>query len=99
MSWSFAAIGTPEKVKAALREAVQKYAPSTPDAPLSQSYIEFSEAEPHLAGLLDQCFNRQEGQNPPVVHMDANGSGSASGGNQLDRGITVSLKKLYGALV
>lgn len=99
MSWSFAAIGTPEKVKTALRQAVQNYAPAEGKSP-SQSYIEFSEAEPHLAGLLDQCFDRRSGQNPPVVHIDANGSGQADGGGtQMERSVSISIKKLYAPLL
>lgn len=98
MSWSFSAIGRPEFVKAALQKAVNNYAPSAGQNP-SQSYVEFSDAKPHLEGLLDQVFDARDGQPPVIVQIDASGSGSAAPDKQLERSISVSLKKLHGVLV
>lgn len=94
MSWSYQAVGTPEKVAADLDRAVSTYT--------DQSKIEFADAMPHLKGLLSQVFG-QPTDTAKIVKLKASGSGSArlvdGTQTQLNRVILVELETLYNSLV
>jgi len=66
MSWSFSAIGTPEKIVEALETESGRLT--------GESKVEFDAAKPHLAALLRE--NRSEGATPVVLNLSASGHGS-----------------------
>lgn len=87
MSWSFSAIGTPEKIAAALDEESGKLS--------GQSKVEFDDAMPHLQALLRQNFVAEgSGYTPPLVEFSASGSGSALTPRDPDGGLTGEVKQL-----
>ena len=98
MSWSYSAFGTPEKVRANLKESLAKYAPKEGSKP-SQSFIEFTAAAEHIDGLIGEIFDNRPGSQPPLVEVDASGSGSAQGDDQLDRNLSVSVKRVHKQLL
>jgi len=85
MSWSFSHKGKPAEITAALE---------TYGGGLSgQSKIEFDEARPHLAGLVNQNLENRPDREPPTLAVSAYGSGSAQGDQQLERSCTVKIER------
>jgi hypothetical protein len=91
MSWSFSAIGTPDKIAEAIEAESEKLA--------GQSKLEFDEAKPHLVGLVKQNFAKDPGYSPPVMNFSASGSGSARGDEQIHRSCSVKIESMYTKLL
>lgn len=87
MSWSITIIGKPENVAKALEEQSAKLT--------GQSKVEYDDALPHFAALVNQNF----GADPSLVRIIASGHGYASEGVQKQRQCTVTLECFYGTLV
>ena len=88
MSWSVTFIGKPEHVVSALDRRANEMEDG-------QSKIEYTDALPHIKGLVSQNF----GVNPPVVKVAASGHGYAREGKQESRQCAVSIELIYGELV
>ena len=83
MSWSVTFIGKPEHVVSALDRRANEMEDG-------QSKIEYTDALPHIKGLVSQNF----GVNPPIVKVAASGHGYERG-----RQCGVSIELIYGELV
>lgn len=94
MSWSFNAVGKPEKVIEDLRKKVSDYGEG-------QSRDEFEAAIPHLIGLIEQNVVVPGHRYPEcLVHVEASGSGSlGSDGKVIYSSCQVSIKQIYGVLL
>lgn len=90
MSWSISLIGKPNKVVEALNANSAKLD--------GQSKVEFDDALPHLVALANQNFESDE-QYTPLIKLDANGHGTAHGGEQKSRTFKCSIERIYGVLV
>lgn len=94
MSWSFSAIGSPEKIAAALDGQSGKLN--------GQSKLEFDDALPFIKGLLAQNFGGSPGY---LLRIDANGSGSAQvdpvskEAKQVQRSCMVKIEPIYANLL
>jgi hypothetical protein len=89
MSWSFSAIGTPDKIAEALEAESGKLS--------GESKREFDDAKPHLIGLLRQNLV-VEGHgyaNPALVNFSASGSGSTRNGVDVQRQCSVKIEPMY----
>jgi hypothetical protein len=92
MSWSFQAIGKPEKIVQALEEESNRLT--------AQSKVEFDDAKPHLAALVLQNFAKGDASlMPAAIHLNASGSGTSRGDEQMQRSCTVEIKPLYTRLL
>lgn len=92
MSWSVSLIGKPALVAQALDEHSGQLS--------GQSKIEFEAALPHLKALvLDNFAAPDSGCVEPLVKLDANGSGTTRGAEQVSRSCTVRLEALYNRLL
>jgi hypothetical protein len=91
MSWSIAFVGKPKNVAAAISAAAEKMS--------GQTKVEFEDAAPHLAALVEQNFNKGDGASIPLVKISASGSGYAKGEEQLQRNINVSIENIYAEVV
>jgi len=92
MSWSICIIGTPEKVAVEIFNQGHKFE--------GQSKIEYNDAAPHVAALVQQNFASimEPGYVVPIVKIQASGSGYARDGDQINRSISVSIDNYYGTL-
>lgn len=86
MSWSFSAIGTPEKIASALDVESTKMS--------GQSKLEFDAAKPHLQALLRENF-APEDMGARIVNFAASGSGSATDTHQINRSCSVKIEPMY----
>jgi hypothetical protein len=85
MSWSFSSKGTPDVVA----KAAEDYG-----ATLSgQSKLEFDEALPHMVGLIRQTFESRPDRKAPTIQVNAFGSGSAQGDQQLERSCSFTIAR------
>ncbi len=89
MSWTFDAIGTPEKLAVALIEETARLS--------GDSKEEFDRAIPALHSLLVMNVSKNFPQR--VLHLCANGHASRSGGEVVDSTCNVSLSGLSAKLV
>ncbi len=88
MSWSIHFIGKPEKVAEALKANAAKLE--------GQSKLEYEAALPNLVSLVENNFAGDgTGYTPPLVRIEANGSGVAREDRQLQRSCTVKLEPFY----
>jgi len=88
MSWSISLIGRPDKIAAALQEQSGKLT--------GQSKLEFDDALPHLTALVGQNFAVDgNGYLLPLVKLEASGSGTAKGEQQVVRSCTVKVEPIY----
>lgn len=94
MSWSFQCIGKPAGVVQALKNHSDSFSGNP------QSKLEFDDAKPHLIALVSENFITEgHGYHDPLIDFEASGSGSASGGEQRQRNLTVSIKPIWKTLV
>jgi hypothetical protein len=91
MSWSVSLIGQPDKLVEALEAESARLT--------GQCKEEFDAAKPHIAGLVNQNYQRAEGVAAPVLQLEAHGSGYKSNGVEQYRSAAVTLKPLIGRLV
>lgn len=92
MSWSIALIGKPENVAKAIEDHGQKLD--------GQCKVEYDAASPHLAALVRENYVANgSGHVPPIVKIEASGSGGAKGDVQTYRNCTVKIENLYNTLV
>lgn len=99
MSWSFQAIGSPDKVIDALQSHSEKISKN----PADYSRVEFDEAKPHLIALVNQNY-AHEGTtySKPAVRLCASGSASSQTKMQgeppvkVQSSVSVTLENLYG---
>lgn len=91
MSWSVSFIGNPEKVAEALRAESEKLS--------GQSKVEYDAVAGSLAALVLENFNRGEGQQDPIVRLEAAGHGHAAGDAQVSRCVSVKLETFYAQLL
>lgn len=91
MSWSFSALGTKEAIVKALDDQSTKES--------GQCKIEFDAALPHLKALVCENFQSDEYKKQygsTLIDIDVNGSGSAQGGVQTQRSLTINcLRRVY----
>jgi hypothetical protein len=103
MSWSFQAIGSPEKVAAALEGHSEKINKD----PNDYCRKEFDEAKPHLIALVQQNFVAEDrAYSKPVISIQASGSatterppaGSGEGApsRKVQSSVSVEIKSIYG---
>jgi len=90
MSWSINAIGKPENIVKALEAESTKMT--------GQSKVEYDDALPHLVGLVKQNFLGPDSE-PPLIEVNANGSGYAKDGQQVTRDCAVTIKRHYTRMV
>lgn len=88
MSWSVNYIGTAQNIINALNEQSEKFTGQTKE--------EFDAALPHIRGLLAENYAPEK---PPLLKLDASGSGYSVGGEQKQRQCSVQIQQLWGALV
>lgn len=97
MSWSFQAIGTPEKVAEALEAYPEKNWPKRPE---DFSRKEFEEAQPHLLALVKLNFVEEsaarEGYTRNAIRLNASGSASNRDGKKLQSSCAVTIENFYG---
>jgi hypothetical protein len=96
MSWSFACIGKPAAVAAAIEAHGEKLS--------GQSRVEFDAAKPHLVALVKENFALPgSSYAEPLIDFEASGSGTTHGppGSeaQVQRQCHVSVKPVWKALV
>lgn len=94
MSWSFSAVGRPEKIAEALDQHASKLT--------GPSLAEFESAKPYLKGLLAQNFvshaGKERGYHEPLIEFNASGSASSVNGEALSGDCSVSIKRVHGVL-
>lgn len=96
MSWSFQAIGKPERVVEAIEAAAAKQT--------GQCKLEFDAAKPHLVGLVRENFSVTDTR---LVKIQASGSGSCDYNNkdadgnpvQAYRSCSVLIEPFYGEIL
>lgn len=89
MSWSFSAIGTPQKIIDAIQEESNRLT--------DQSKVEFDDAMPHLKGLVAENFSNAPAS--VLLNIFANGSGSPANGQQIQRSCCVKIERMYAKLL
>lgn len=88
MSWSITLVGKSENIAKALEEYAIKLT--------GQSKEEYESALPHLVGLVKENFSKTS---PPMLKIEAAGSGYADKGEQVNRNCVVSIQAWYGTIV